>query len=113
MYSKSPHGRDWLGVDINSGMSAQSAGRDAQTASRPTAASYFYVSFTANSKLSTPIKTFYYHRNCRKSPKGQILINSHIIKSISYVLQICMFGFFDSLISKRNNELPRSKLRGI
>jgi hypothetical protein len=39
VYSKSRHGRDWLGVDINSGLSAQqSAGRDAQTAARPTAA---------------------------------------------------------------------------
>lgn len=41
MYSKYLHGRDWLGVDINSGLSAQqSAGRDAQTAARPTAARY-------------------------------------------------------------------------
>ena len=44
MYSKSRHGRDWSGVDINSALSAQqSAGRDAQTAARPTAARYVNI----------------------------------------------------------------------
>jgi len=47
VYSKSRHGRDWLGVDINSGLSAQqSAGKDAQTAARPTAARYRYLQLT-------------------------------------------------------------------
>ena len=51
MYSKSRHGRDWLGVDINSGLSAQqSAGRDAQTAARPTVARYIYLQFRTNIK---------------------------------------------------------------
>jgi hypothetical protein len=39
VYSKFRHGRNWLGVDINLGLSAQqSASRDAKTAMRPTAA---------------------------------------------------------------------------
>ena len=53
MYSKSRHGRDWLGVDINSGLCAQqSAGRDAQASAPHSSTLCFFFAIIRYGHLS-------------------------------------------------------------